>query len=60
MRVSGARLGTALVAHAIAEARATQRDMTFIVADADDRPRELCARLGFEAQTTFRSCWRPA
>ena len=41
--------------------RASSRGwLTFIVADADDRPRELYARLGFEAQTTLRSFWRPA
>ena len=55
----GGGVGTALVAHAIAEARANEPDLTFIVADADGRPRELYARLGFEAQTTFRSFWRP-
>ena len=51
--------GTALVAHAITQARATDPELTFIVADADDRPRELYARLGFEPQTVFRSFWRP-
>ena len=56
----GGGVGTALVAHAIREARAGDPELTFIVADADDRPRELYARLGFEAQTTFRSFWRPA
>lgn len=56
----GSGVGTALVAHAIAQARAGEPDLTFIVADADDRPRELYARLGFEAQTTFRSFWLPA
>ena len=55
----GRGVGTALVAHAIAEARASEPELTFIVAGADDRPRELYARLGFEAQTTFRSFWRP-
>ena len=56
----GGGVGTALVAHAIREARAADPEMTFIVADADDRPRELYARLGFEAQAAFRSFWRPA
>lgn len=55
----GRGAGGALVARAIGEADAAGPEMVFIVADADDRPRALYARLGFEAQTTFRSFWRP-
>ena len=56
----GRGVGGALVARAIAEARAAAPQTTFIVADADDRPRALYARLGFQPQTTFRSFWRPS
>ena len=38
----------ALVTHAVAVARAEGHELTFIVADDDDTPKELYARLGFD------------
>jgi ribosomal protein S18 acetylase RimI-like enzyme len=38
----------ALVTHALAVAREGGHDLTFIVADADDTPKELYSRLGFD------------
>lgn len=40
--------GSALVLHAAAEARRAGADLVFLCADAEDRPRELYRRLGFE------------
>lgn len=44
----GAGHARALVTRAIAVAREDGHDLTFIVADADDTPKELYARLGFD------------
>jgi ribosomal protein S18 acetylase RimI-like enzyme len=44
----GRGLARALVLHAVAESKAEGNDLTFLVADADDWPQQLYARLGFE------------
>jgi ribosomal protein S18 acetylase RimI-like enzyme len=44
----GRGYASALVLHALAEARRTGHDLTFLVADAEDWPKELYRRLGFE------------
>lgn len=45
----GRGLARALIEHAIAVARAERHDVIFIIADADDWPKELYARIGFRA-----------
>lgn len=45
----GRGYATALVLHALAEARAAGHDFVFLTADARDWPKELYRRLGFEA-----------
>jgi ribosomal protein S18 acetylase RimI-like enzyme len=47
-RFRGRGLGKAIVAHAVREARAAGHSLVFVVADADDWPKELYRRLGFE------------
>lgn len=44
----GKGYATAVVLRAAAEARAAGADLVFLVADADDWPKELYARLGFD------------
>ena len=44
----GRGLARALVQRAVAESKADGNDLTFLVADADDWPRRLYERLGFE------------
>lgn len=39
--------GTAVVLHALAAARAAGHDLVYLIADEDDWPKELYARLGF-------------
>jgi ribosomal protein S18 acetylase RimI-like enzyme len=46
-RFRGRGIGKALTAHALDASRETN-DLTFLVADADDWPRHLYAKLGFE------------
>ena len=43
----GRGLGKAVTARAAAESVAAGHDLTFLVADADDWPKELYRRLGF-------------
>jgi hypothetical protein len=42
-----------LVLTAVARARAQDADLVFLLADAEDWPRELYARLGFETVGTI-------
>jgi N-acetylglutamate synthase-like GNAT family acetyltransferase len=44
----GRGLARALVLHACAESQSAGNDLTFLVADADDWPQKLYAKLGFE------------
>jgi len=44
----GRGLARALVLHAVAESQAAGNNLTFLVADADDWPRRLYEKLGFE------------
>jgi GNAT superfamily N-acetyltransferase len=48
----GAGHARALVTRAIQEARSEPHELVFIVADADDTPKELYARLGFDPLVT--------
>jgi ribosomal protein S18 acetylase RimI-like enzyme len=41
-------LATTLVSHAVEESRRLGHDLTFLVADAEDWPKELYAKLGFD------------
>lgn len=52
--------GRALVLRAVATARAEGADLVFLQADADDWPRELYARLGFETIGTIHELHRPS
>jgi ribosomal protein S18 acetylase RimI-like enzyme len=45
----GRGYASAVVLHAVGEARREGHDFVFLVADAEDWPKELYARLGFEA-----------
>lgn len=45
----GRGLATAVVLRALSEAQIWNHEMVFLVADADDWPKELYAKLGFEA-----------
>ena len=51
--------GRALVLSAVATAREDGADLVFLQADADDWPRELYARLGFETVGTIHELHRP-
>jgi len=53
-RARGHGLARAVVQHAIDLARAEGHELIFLVADADDWPRELYARLGFDP---VGHCW---
>jgi GNAT superfamily N-acetyltransferase len=44
----GRGFARALVAHVVAQARAEDHDLVFIMADDDDWPKNLYGRLGFE------------
>jgi ribosomal protein S18 acetylase RimI-like enzyme len=46
-RFRGRGFGKAVVAHALAESRAAGHELTFLVADANDWPKELYRKLGF-------------
>jgi GNAT superfamily N-acetyltransferase len=54
----GRGLATAVVLRALAEARATGHDLVFLVAFADDWPKELYAKLGFDPIGLFYSFLR--
>ncbi len=54
----GRGLATAVVARALAESQAVH-DFTFLVADADDWPKELYRKLGFEARGSIWDFLRP-
>ncbi len=47
-RFRGRGLAKAVVTHAIAESRTAGHELTFLEADADDWPKELYRKLGFE------------
>ena len=49
-RFRGRGLAKALVSHAVREARDAPHSLVFLVADAEDWPKELYRRLGFEPQ----------
>ncbi|MDQ3823713.1 MAG: GNAT family N-acetyltransferase [Actinomycetota bacterium] len=49
-RFRGRGLAKAVVSHAVREARAAGNSLVFLVADDADWPKELYARLGFEAR----------
>ena len=51
--------GRALVLSAVATARADGADLVFLLADADDWPRELYGRIGFETVGTIYELHRP-
>ena len=53
-RARGHGLARAVVQHAVDLARADGHELVFLVADADDWPRELYARLGFDP---IGHCW---
>ena len=53
-RARGHGLARAVVQHAVDLARAEGHELIFLVADADDWPRELYARLGFDP---VGHCW---
>ena len=53
-RARGRGLARAVVQHAVDLARAERHELIFLVADADDWPRELYARLGFDP---VGHCW---
>jgi ribosomal protein S18 acetylase RimI-like enzyme len=57
-RFRGRGLATGVVARALAESRA-EHDLTFLVADADDWPKELYRKLGFEARGSIWDFLRP-
>jgi predicted GNAT family acetyltransferase len=44
----GRGFGKAVVARALAESKAASHELTFLLADADDWPREFYRKLGFE------------
>jgi GNAT superfamily N-acetyltransferase len=52
-------LATAIVTHALAESRSTGHDLTFLLAEAEDWPKELYRRLGFETVGSIWSFLRP-
>jgi ribosomal protein S18 acetylase RimI-like enzyme len=54
----GRGLATGVVARALAESRA-EHDLTFLVADADDWPKELYRKLGFEECGSIWDFLRP-
>ncbi|HEY8630123.1 MAG TPA: GNAT family N-acetyltransferase [Gaiellaceae bacterium] len=54
----GKGLASAVVLRALAAARASGHDLVFLVADADDWPQELYAKLGFDAVGRFYSFLR--
>ncbi len=54
----GKGLASAVVLRALADARAGGHDLVFLVADADDWPQELYARLGFDRVGRFYSFLR--
>lgn len=51
-------LGTRLLSAAVAAAHAAGVEHLWIGADADGRPRQLYARLGFSAEWTYWDCVR--
>jgi ribosomal protein S18 acetylase RimI-like enzyme len=53
------RLARSLVLRAVAESHAVGNDLTFLVADADDWPRELYEKLGFESVGRYVRFLRP-
>jgi ribosomal protein S18 acetylase RimI-like enzyme len=55
----GRGLARALVLHAAAESRAAGNDLTFLVADADDWPKRLYERLGFETVGRYSRFLKP-
>jgi ribosomal protein S18 acetylase RimI-like enzyme len=55
----GRGFATSLVLHAAAESRAARNDLTFLVADADDWPRRLYERLGFEVAGRYARFLKP-
>jgi ribosomal protein S18 acetylase RimI-like enzyme len=55
----GRGLARALVLRAAAESRAAGNDLTFLVADADDWPRRLYERLGFETVGRYARFLKP-
>ena len=62
MTLEGSRrrgLAKAIVTHALAESRAAGHDFTFLLAEAEDWPRELYRKLGFEAVGSIWSFFRP-
>ena len=52
-------LATAIVTHALAESRSTGHDLTFLLAEAEDWPKELYRRLGFVRKPTNVYVWWP-
>ena len=62
MTLEGSRrrgLAKAIVTHALAESRASGHDFTFLLAEAEDWPRELYRKLDFEAVGSIWSFFRP-
>jgi len=55
----GRGLARALVLRAVAESRAADNDLTFLVADADDWPHRLYERLGFETVGRYERFLKP-
>src|SRR5205807_6239745 len=55
----GRGLGKAVVAHALAESKAAGHELTFLVADAGDWPKELYRKLGFDAVGSVWDFVRP-
>jgi ribosomal protein S18 acetylase RimI-like enzyme len=56
----GRGYASALVLHALAQARLTGCDLVFLVADAEDWPKELYRRLGFDDIGRYVKLTRPA
>lgn len=58
-RYRGRGVATAVVSHAVRQGRAAGADLVFLIADDDDWPKELYAKLGFDPLSRYWQFRRP-